>query len=171
MQLRVTQKQERPSKLLRTRLGSRKSDHKMSQEFNQFDCKRVRILEGVKMFAHPDLPHGIGVIELSFPDCKVFVCIEDEYDTLLCTNTMPESHSGYTRALAASFWDKVLGRALTNAWQMTNDRGYPDAFQLRFRELPNAGPYTIVQMYGEASQIVLTELKVVRESSFEIKPA
>ncbi len=136
----------------------------MSQEFNQFDSEKVRTLESVKMFAHPDLPNGIGVIELSFPDCKVFVCIDDEYDTLICTNAMPESHASYTLALPASFWESVLGKTLTNAWQMTDDRGYPDAIQLRFRDLPNAGPYTIFQMYGEASEIALTELKVVREN-------
>ena len=119
------------------------------------------------MFAHPDLLDGIGVVELCFHDWKVFVCIDDEYDTLIFTNTMPESHSSYTHALKASFWDAVLGKALTDAWQMTSDRGYPDALQLRFRDLPNAGPYTTVQMYGEASQIVLTELKVVREDHQE----
>ena len=139
----------------------------MTQEFDQFDRAISTALSEVKMFAHPDLSNGIGVIELSFPDCKVFVCIGDEYDTLICTNTMPESHSSYTHALTASFWDGVLGKALTNAWQMTNDRGYPDALQLRFRDLPNAGPYTTLQMYGEASQIALTELMVVREAQQE----
>lgn len=134
----------------------------MSQEFDQFDRAISTTLNEVKMFAHPDLSNGIGVIELSFSESRVFVCIDNEYDTLICANTMPESHSTYTQVLTVSFWDEVLGKALANAWQMTNDRGYPDAIQLRFRDLPNAGPYTILQMYGEASQIVLTELKVVR---------
>jgi hypothetical protein len=141
----------------------------MSQEFNQFDCAIATALVGVGTFAHPDLPSAIGVVGLSFPDCKVFVCIDNEYDSLICTNIMPGSHSGYTRSLSASFWDSLLGKALTNAWQMTNDRGYPDAIQLRFRDLPNAGPYTIIQMCAEASHIVLIELKVTRESSFEIE--
>ncbi|MBL0159766.1 MAG: hypothetical protein IPP47_22060 [Bryobacterales bacterium] len=56
----------------------------------------------------------------------------------------------------------MLGKTLTDAWQMTSDRGYPDAVQLRFRDLANEGPYTIVQLYGEASQITIAELKVVR---------
>jgi hypothetical protein len=133
------------------------------QRFDQFDRAISTTLNKVKMFAHPDLPNGIGVIELSFLDCRVFACIDDQYDTLVCTNAMPESHSGYTHALPASFWDGILGKALTNAWQMINDRGYPDAIQLRFRDLPNAGAYTLVQMYGEASQIALAELNVVRE--------
>ena len=89
--------------------------NKIIQEFDQFDCATAAILREVKMFAHPDLPNGIGVIELSFPDCKVFVCIDDEYDTLTCTNTMPETHSIYTHGLAASFWDGILGKAFTNA--------------------------------------------------------
>lgn len=153
---------------LKTQLGWRRNECDMAKtEFNQFDCEKVRILESVRMFAHPDLSNGIGVVELCFSNCKVFVCIDDEYDTLIFTNTMPESHSSYTHALKASFWDGVLGKALTDAWQMTSDRGYPDALQLRFRDLPNAGPYTTVQMYGEASQVVLTELKVVREDHQE----
>lgn len=136
----------------------------MKKEFQQFDCAIAATLNEAKMFAHPDLPNAIGVIQLSFPDCRIFVCIEDEDDTLTCTNTMPESHSAYTLALRTSFWDTVVGKALTNAWRMTDDRGYPDAIQLRFREFANSGPYTIIQIYGEASQITLTELKVVREN-------
>ena len=136
----------------------------MTRQFEQFDRAISTTLKEVKMFAHPDLPKDIGVVELQFSKCTVFVCIEDESDTLVCANTMPESYAGYTRSLSSSFWDGVLGKALTNAWQMTNERGYPDALQLRFRDLPNAGPYTMLQMYGEASQITLTELKVVREA-------
>ncbi len=135
----------------------------MTQEFTQFDSEHVRTLESVSMFAHPDLPDWIGVIQFSFSAITVYVCIEDDNDTLTCINCLPQSHVGYTLRLSASFWDRLLGKTLTNAWQMTNDRGYPDAIQLRFRELPNAGPYTIIQMYGEASRIVLTELGVVRE--------
>lgn len=139
----------------------------MGQEFDQFDCESVRILKGVEMLSHPDLPAGVGVIEISFPDCNVFICIEDAYDTLLCTRTMPASHNEYTCRVASSFWDSIIGKTLTNAWKMTNDRGYTDAIQLRFRDLPNAGEYTLVQLYGEASQITLTELKVVRGSSLD----
>jgi hypothetical protein len=119
------------------------------------------------MFAHPDLPECIGVIELSFPGLTVFVCIEDEYDTLACTNVLPPTYSEYIVRLDAGFWDTLVGKDLTNAWLMTSDRGYPDAIQLRFRDLPNAGNYSVVQMYGEASRIVLTQITVVREWSFE----
>jgi hypothetical protein len=143
----------------------------MSEEFDQFDCGISTALKEVKMFAHPDLPKGIGVIELFFPGCKVFVCTDDECDTLVCTSALPESHFGYVHALRASFWDAVLGKALTNASRMTNDRGYPDGLQLRFRDLPNDGAYTSLQIYAEASQIVLTELKVVRENSAAPKSA
>ena len=143
----------------------------MTKEFNQFDSDQIRTLQRVRMFAHPDLPERIGVIELSFPELTVFVCIEDEYDTLACSNSLPPTHSEYTLRLDASFWDGLLGKSLTNAWLMTNDRGYPDAIQLRFRDLPNAGNYSVVQMYGEASQIVVTEFGVVRRCSFEHEPA
>ena len=137
----------------------------MSEIFNQFDCDGLRILQSVQMLAHPDLPTGVGVIELSFLDCAVFVCIEDEYDTLLCTRTRPESHVSYTCSLSAHFWEPILRKTLTDAWQMTSDRGYPDALQLRFRDQPNAGQYTTVQLYGEASQITITEFKAVRQYS------
>src|SRR5690606_29077989 len=111
----------------------------------------------------PDLPTSVGIIELSFLDCTVFVCIQDEYDTLLCTQTKPESHVSYTCSLSASFWEPLLRKTLTDAWQMTSDRGYPDALQLRFRDQPNAGHSTTVQLYGEASQITITEFRAVRQ--------
>ncbi len=139
----------------------------MSEIFDQFDCDGLRILQSVQMLSHPDLPDGVGVIEISFLGCKVFVCIQDEYDTLLCTRTMPESHVGYTCSVSASFWEPILGKTLTDAWQMTSDRGYPDALQLRFRDHPNAGLYTTVQLYGEASQITITEFQAVRQYSVD----
>jgi hypothetical protein len=137
----------------------------MSQEWNYFDAAIATVLESVKLFSHPDLPNGIGLIELSFPKCKVFVGIEDEYDTLLCSSVVLKTHVAYTCSISSSFWDPAIGKSLVGAWQMTNDRGYPDAIQLRFRELANAGLYTIIQLYGEASQITMTELKELREVS------
>jgi hypothetical protein len=134
-------------------------------QFYQFDFAIATMLQDVRMFAHPDLPKGAGVIELSFSNCKVFVSIQDEHDTLLCTEALPETHFVYMCPISASFWDPVIRKALISAWRMTDERGYPDAIQLRFRDLPNSGSYTIVQLCGEASQITLTELKVVRESS------
>jgi hypothetical protein len=136
---------------------------RMSQQFDQFDCDEVRLLTGVNMFAHPDLPGGIGLIELAFSECTVFVCIDEEFDSLICARTRPMSHRDYTLPVFSSFWDLLIGQALTNAWLMTNDRGYEDGIQMRFRNLPNAGAYTIVQLYGEASQIALTELKPARK--------
>ncbi len=137
----------------------------MTSEFDHFDNVIATALEDVRMFSHPDLPNGIGLVELSFVGGKVFLGIEDEYDTLLYSRAMPESHHSYTLRSSSSFWSPILGRSLVGAWQMTNDRGYSDAIQLRFRERANAGPYTIIQMCGEASQITLTELKEVRELS------
>ena len=128
----------------------------MGIEFDQFDCPAPRVLEDVKMLAHPDLPQGIGVVVLSFPSCQVFVCVNEDDDSLTCTRELPESHSDYSLSLPATFWERVMGKCLTNAWLMTNDRGYPDAMQLRFRDLPNAGAYTIIQMCAAASQMSVT---------------
>jgi hypothetical protein len=54
----------------------------MIEEFDQFDCAMATPLQEIRMSAQPDLPNGIGVIELRFANCAVFVCIEDEDDTL-----------------------------------------------------------------------------------------
>jgi hypothetical protein len=137
----------------------------MSRDFDQFNFDDVPILEMVKMFAHPDLPDGVGMIELSFTTGRVFIAVDDDTDNLICSRTLPEVGAASTSPFPAGFWDPIIGTALTTAWQMTNDRGYPDAVQLRFRALPNEGPYTIVQLYGEASQITLTEVKEIRQTS------
>jgi hypothetical protein len=113
------------------------------------------------MFAHPDLPRGVGVVVLSFASCQVFVCVDDQNDSLICTRAMPESHSDYLVSLPSTLWERVVGKTLTNAWLMTNDRGYRDAMQLRFRDLPNTGAYTIIQICVAASQMSISLLKVI----------
>lgn len=137
----------------------------MNQEFDHFDAAMATELEGVRMFSHPDLPDGIGLVEFSFRGGKVFVGVEDEFDTLLFARMLPEAYLSYTCPCQSPFWNSFVGKSLVGAWQMTNDRGYPDAMQMRFRELPNAGAYSVVQMYGEASQITLVETTPVREIS------
>ena len=140
----------------------------MKQEFDYFDTAMATELEQVRLFSHPDFPDGIGLIELSFRGGKVFIAVEDEFDTLLCSRAFPVAYLSYTYLGQSSFWDSFVGKSLVGAWQMTNDRGYPDAIQLRFREIPNAGTYAVVQMYGEASQITLVETAQVREVSIRI---
>lgn len=135
------------------------------QEFDQFDEVMTTALERVRHFAHPDLPNGIGLVELCFMKSKVFIGIEEEYDTLLCSKLSPESHAPYNCSRPNSFWESVIGWVLVGAWLMTNDRGYVDAVQLRFRELANEGAYTVVQLYGEASQITLAQFRESRRSS------
>jgi hypothetical protein len=137
----------------------------VSKSFDQFDELIATSLDAVKMWAHPDLPNGIGMIELAFEGVTIFVIIEEEYDTLDCSRATPESQPSYSLPISASFWDPVLGKSLVGAWMMTNDRGYPDAIQLRFRERANEGSSMIIQLYGEASQITLTDLQEVRRAS------
>ena len=137
----------------------------MSEIFDQFDESIATNLVAVRMWAHPDLPNGIGLIELSFATGQVFIGIEDEYDTLLCSRVKMESHGSYTCPIPSPFWDPLVGKSLVGAWKMTSDRGYPDAIQLRFRERANSGPGMIIQLYGEASQITLSDLKEVRRAS------
>jgi Family of unknown function (DUF6334) len=127
----------------------------MSENFYQFDCAIGSTLSSAEIFSHPDLPGTAGVVVLRFRDCHVFICVNDEDDTLRCSRVLPPSHASYSLQMSTSFWERLLGKTLTNAWQMTNDRGYPDGVQLRFRDSPNAGEYHIVQMIGEASQIAL----------------
>jgi hypothetical protein len=137
----------------------------VSKVFDQFDKSIATKLDAVKMWAHPDLPNGIGLIELSFESGQVFISIEDEFDTLNCSRARSESQASYTLSISSPFWDPVVGKFLIGAWKMTSDRGYPDGIQLRFRDSTNAGPGTIIQLYGEASQITLTDLKEVRRAS------
>ena len=137
----------------------------MSQDCDPFDFDDVAILEIVRMFAHPDLPNGVCLIELSFTEGQVFVAVDDRTDDLICSRTLPEVGFACRRPFPTSFWDPVIGLSLITAWQMTNNRGYRDAVQLRFRARPSEGPYTLVQLYGEASQIVLGEVKEIRRAS------
>lgn len=132
----------------------------MSGNFDQFDCAIGSPLAGAEMFSHPDLPGSPGVVVLSFPSCHVFICVHDADDTLSCSNELPLSHKSCSLQVPASFWQLLLGKTLTNAWRMTNDRGYSDGIQLRFRDSPNAGEHYIVQMIGEASQIALSQFAV-----------
>lgn len=133
-------------------------------EFIEFDAEESRNLRRVRVFAQPDLPNWPGVIEFGFDEFIVFVCAEPEFDTLLCTRMIPERfRRSHTVPLASTFWNGVLGWALTDAWRMTNDRGYFDALQLRFRERPNAGPYRYVQLFAICSSIQLIEFQVLRE--------
>ena len=136
----------------------------MSRNFDQFQFDDVPILETVRMFAHPDFADGVSMIEMYFTTGRVFIAIDQDTDNLICSRTLPEVGAPYTIRLPARFWDPIIGKSLTTAWQMTNDRGYPDAVQLRFRALPNEGPYTIVQLYGEASQIIVSEVEEIRRA-------
>lgn len=116
------------------------------------------------MYRHPALRDGVFLIDLSFSLGEVFVAIDEDLDTLICSRIAP-SLVGIDSVFASPFWDPLIGHALTNAWMMTNDRGYPDAIQLRFRASPNEGQYTIVQLCAEASQITISELTVFRHLS------
>lgn len=143
-----------------------------ASEFNQFDADESRNLKHVRMFSDPDLPNWPGVIELAFDEFIVFVCVEPEFDTLLCTRTLPERYGrSHTIAMPATFWDVVLGWTLADAWQMKNDRGYTDAIQLRFRELPNSGSFRHIQLWAICSSIRLTEFHVLREEPATNAPA
>lgn len=143
-----------------------------SGAFDQFDAEESRTLVSARMLADPDLPNWPGIVELTFDEFKVFVCIETEFDTLLCTRTLPESYRrSYTVGIPAVFWEAVIGWTLTDAWQMENDRGYRDAIHLRFRERPNAGSYRHIQLWGISSSIRLLEFQVVREEPRADAPA
>jgi hypothetical protein len=134
----------------------------MSRDPDPFDFDDVAILEMARTFAHPDHPSGVCLIELSFTEGKVFIAVDDSTDNLVCSRTLPAVGVTCTHPFPSSFWDPVIGLSLITAWQMINNRGYGDAVQLRFRARPSEGPYTFVQLYGEASQITLHEVKEVR---------
>ena len=129
-------------------------------EFNQFDSVISTPLRDIQFFAHPDLPEAIGLVNLVFETGIVLIQIETEFDTLSLSTRFEESHQTFTIKLGIGAYRSILGKILVNAWKMTNDRGYFDSIQLRLRENAiNAGSYTYLQFYAEASQIAITQLK------------
>lgn len=137
----------------------------MNVVFDQFDELMATGLVSVNMWAHPDLPNGVGLIELVFQTGQVFIGIEVEFDTLRCSRMTSESNEVYSWPILSPFWHPILGMTLVGAWRMTNDRGYPDGIQLHFRDRANAGAVRIVQLFGEASQITLSHLYEGRRES------
>ena len=140
--------------------------------FDQFDAEDSRRLTGARIFADPDLPNWPALVELDFDEFTVFVCLEPEFDTVLCTRRLPESYRQvYTAMMPALFWESFVGWTLTDAWQMRNDRGYLDAIQLRFRERPDGGAYRYVQLWSICSSLRLLELEVIRRDPPRNTPA
>ncbi len=138
----------------------------MSLNSCQFSFEKdVAILQRVDMFTHPDIPDGVGLIEFSLSEGTVFVTIDPDTDNLICSRNLLELAAPCTNPVSASFWEPIIGKALITAWEMINDRGYLDAVQLRFRTHPNEGPYSLIQLYGEASQIILSEVSEIRRVS------
>lgn len=141
-------------------------------DFNQFDARESRRLREARVFSNPDLPLWPAVVQLTFDEFSVFVCVEPEFDTLVCSRELPDSYQRSASVMiAASFWDSVLGWTLADAWQMRNDRGYMDALQLRFREYPDKGAYRHVQLWAFCSSIRLLEFHVAREEPAPGTPA
>jgi hypothetical protein len=89
-----------------------------SGAFDQFAAEESRTLVAARMLADPDLPNWPGVVELGFDEFSVFVCVETEFDTLLCTRTLPESYRrSHIIEMPQGFWDELIGWTLTDAWQ------------------------------------------------------
>lgn len=135
----------------------------MTDQFDAFESDDVLILQRARMFGPHDALETL-VVELSFNEFSVFVYVDTADDTLLCARLRPESYmTEHSRLVTSTFWTPLEGRALTDAWQMHNDRGYRDAIQLRFRESASEGAYTIVQLTAVASRIIVSQLEIARE--------
>lgn len=134
----------------------------MTEIFDQFDFDSTAdlgasILRDVTTYVDPSLPNCVALVKFSFGAADVFVGIEIDEDTLACSREM---HGEYRHCLilTSPFWAPFVGRHLMNAWQMRNEKGRIDAYQLRFREKASEGQYSIVQLYAEASQITISEM-------------
>jgi hypothetical protein len=112
-------------------------------------------------------PNEVALVELCFDGFSVLISVENADDTLVCARrleSLPEPHRvAYPHPLSTDFWDHPIGQTLVSAWQMTDDGGYPDAIQLRFRQKPNEGDYATINLEAVASAIVLSEFNVVRQ--------
>jgi len=111
----------------------------MSQDFDQFDFDDVAVLKMVRMFAHPDLTNGVGLIELIFSEGTVFVAVDASTDNLICSRVLPEVGKACTRLFPTSFWDPIIGKFLTTAWQMTTIVGIRTLFNCGFAIVPMKG--------------------------------
>jgi hypothetical protein len=128
--------------------------------FDQFDARDLCQLTKVRMFAHRDLPKWPGLVELSFTEFPVYIRIEPNDDTLTCARQLsPSLKEEYSQPIPDVFWERVIGKHLTNVWQMINERGRLDAIQFEFRDSPNEGSYVTIQAYAIGSHIRLTELR------------
>ena len=133
-----------------------------NEEMDQFEGAISTVLKGVRMLCDPDLPRAVGVIELEFESASIGVWVDGKDDTLVCTGNRPDSCCG---ELPITFWSPIIGMSLVQVWSMTNDRGYRDGFQMLFRAQASEGPYRTIQLYGEASQITVSEHAITRQVS------
>ena len=109
------------------------------------------------MFADRSLPGGVCLIELTLNDELVVIYVEPEDDTLRVIRKLPQPYSSDAYLLSADFWQPLIGKLLIQIWTMINETGYVDAIQLKFQAPDNVDSVTMVQMYGEASQISIVE--------------
>jgi hypothetical protein len=75
-------------------------------------------------------------IRLAFADGVLAVTCNDDTDEIVVAVLDPEASTahGGGEALSASLAG-LEGRVVESAWWMTNERGYTDAFQLRFLDV------------------------------------
>jgi hypothetical protein len=136
----------------------------MSRVSDPLESADLRVLRGVEVFGCSALPNVAGLVILDLSHLTVFILVESDDDTLVCSRELSDRHRvEYNVPIATTFWTPLLGQTLTTVWRMTADRGFPDALQLRFRTFPNDGDYTIVLLEAVASEIVQSELRVVRK--------
>jgi len=83
----------------------------MADQFDAFESDDVPILQRVLMFGPEDAPDTV-VVELRFNDFGVFICVDQDDDTLLCTRTPPEAYlTGNRRVVSSTFWKGVEGKS------------------------------------------------------------
>ncbi len=126
--------------------------------------EHTRTLREVRMYASPDLPDFVDSVDLIFDHSIVRVAVDSLDDTVRCTRLSPPVPlpTEGAQALTSGFWEPLLGKVLTAAWHMTNDRGYRDAVELQLRDSVNEGGYTIVRIEAAASGLWISELTATR---------
>jgi hypothetical protein len=124
-------------------------------------------LRRVRVFAFPEIPEQVAMIELAFDPFTVRIAVQPDDDTLFFTRHTcgDEDRGEYSCELTDPFWQPMLGWALFDAWEMTNKQGYLDAMELRLREEPGAGPLRLIRLEAAGSSIYIHEMTVTRAAA------
>ena len=114
-------------------------------------------LRSVRMLADEDVPDMISAIVLTFGAVDLILIADPDEDSLVWGS--PDDLRNFTVELDGSVWQRFIGKVPWHFWEMTNQTGNPDAFQVQF--FSPGDTEAIVQLLVEASEIDIYVLERV----------